>query len=316
MLKRIKDFGQSLKGLTRRKAPDRIEKALNLPKPVQTAKAEDTKQHKDHSSAAYMELKILFRNVGRMNAIIETLGRDFLTAMPAGAYISRLGQIAFLYRRMHEDLADQSLPGILDKAKAHAAANPPAWDAWDRANLREMETTIRHHAGIPADLMEKRARLSYEGRHVHRDVLKNNDWEQAKVFLEGMIDLQQRIADAKQVEDNTHPENRYQALLREFMPGIRLHDIDRLFGDYKQAVDILLPQIIAAQNAREAPIEPDGVFTGKSQMWLNRTMLSLSDLISSAAASMKPGIIRLKAEHPTIRDWSSRPPKSVRSSIP
>lgn len=50
-----------------------------------------------------------FRDVGRMNAIIETLGRDFLTAMPEGAYKSRLGQMAFLYRRMHEEMANHKI---------------------------------------------------------------------------------------------------------------------------------------------------------------------------------------------------------------
>jgi len=68
-------------------------------------------------------------------------------------------------------------------------SNPSDWDDWDTANLREMETTIRHNVGVPAELIEKRARLAYEGRHVHRDVLKNNDWEQAQTFLEGMIEL-------------------------------------------------------------------------------------------------------------------------------
>lgn len=275
MLNRLQSLRKNVEKLNPWKKQDRVEKALNLPRPIQESKAEETKQHKDHPSQAYMELKVLFRNIGRMNAIIETLGRDFLTAMPAGAYISRLGQIAFLYRRMHEDLTEKRYPELLEEAKTHSLNNPKDWDAWDQANLREMETTIRHHTNVPADLIEKRARLSYEGRHVHRDVLKNNDWDQARVFLEGMIDLQQRIADTKQLEDNDHQEYRYQGLLREYMPGVRLDMIDGLFRDYKGAIDKLLPQIMASQSAQEKPTELDGVFSGKSQMWLNRTMLKL-----------------------------------------
>lgn len=258
------------------KAPqDRIERALNLPKPIRTAKETPTKQYESHPSASYNQLKLAFRNVGRMNAIIETLGRDFLTAMPEGAYVSRLGQIAFLYRRLHEDLSQESMLRMLDESKNHAAAHPDEWDEWDRANLREIETTIRHHVGVPADLIEKKARLSYEGRHVHRDVLKNNDWEQGQTFLEGMVELHQKIADYKQLEDNDHPEARYQSLLREYMPGARIDHMDKLFSGYKAEIDKLYPQIIAAQNARPEPIEMDGVFSGKSQMWLNRTLLKM-----------------------------------------
>jgi carboxypeptidase Taq len=272
MLQKIKSYSQ--KWFTK-PLSDKVEKALNLPKPIHDNLQNIKLQVVEHPCKAYMQLKHAFRDSGRMNAIIETIGRDFLTAMPDGAYISRLGQIAFMYRRMHEDLSKPELVDMLKDAKMHAMQNSEIWDEWDSANLREMETTIRHHTGVPADLIEKRARLTYEGRHVHRDVLKHNDWDRAKTFLEGMVELSQQIADAKQLEDNNHKESRYQALLREFMPGARIDEIDRLFTGYKSELEIILPQIMAAQKSRGEPLEMDGVFAGKSQMWLNRAMLKM-----------------------------------------
>ena len=272
MFQKIKDMASTWL----KKPQDRIEKALNIPKPIRAAKEEEkSKQYESHACASYNELKMAFRNVGRMNAIIETMGRDFLTAMPQGAYVSRLGQIAFLYRRLHEDLCDPKLIKLLEDSKNHADSHPDDWNEWDTANLYEIETRIRHHVGVPADLIEKRARLAYEGRHVHRDVLKNNDWTQAQTFLEGTVELHQRIADAKQLVDNHHPEARYQSLLREFMPGASVDEMDRLFNGYKSEIDGLLPQITNHQNKYPAPIEMDGVFSGKSQMWLNRELLKL-----------------------------------------
>ena len=100
--------------------------------------AEDIRQDQLHACKSYTELKVRFRDLGRMNAIIETLGRDFLTAMPQGAYQSRLGQMAFLYRRMHEDLAADDVQRWLDDAREHQYAKPGEWDKWDMANLREM----------------------------------------------------------------------------------------------------------------------------------------------------------------------------------
>lgn len=270
MFQRLKSFVSSTLGLSDQ---DKIEKALNLPEQIQSVKATQDQHYTDHPCEAYNTLKIAFRNIGRMNAIIETLGRDFLTAMPDGAYVSRLGQIAFLYRRMHEDLADEKLVHALSDARTHAHTHTQDWDEWDLANLREIETSIRHHAGVPGDLIEKRARLMFEGRHVHRDCLKNNDWEKARTFLEGVVELHQHIADAKQLTDNNHPESRYQALLREYMPGMRVDDIDCLFSKYKQELETLIPQVLSIQNSREPAVPMEGIFSGKSQMWLNTEML-------------------------------------------
>ena len=124
MLQNLKKFTAKIKKSVQSPVKkDKIEKALNIPKPIQAIKAEPTKQYEDHACPEYMDLKVSFRNVGRMNAIIETLGRDFLTAMPDGAYISRLGQIAFLYRRMHDDLAEPHLIDLLNQAKNHQQNN-------------------------------------------------------------------------------------------------------------------------------------------------------------------------------------------------
>ena len=101
-------FGKSL-NWTR----TQVEDLLRLPPPRKPDDLPNTKQYEEHSSKAYMDLKMSYRDIGRMNAIVETLGRDFLTAMPEGAYKSRLGQIAFLYRRMHEELAKEKIAGLI-----------------------------------------------------------------------------------------------------------------------------------------------------------------------------------------------------------
>ena len=235
-----------------------------------------TKQYEEHSSRAYMDLKMAFRDIGRMNAIVETLGRDFLTAMPEGAYKSRLGQIAFLYRRMHEELANKKISGLIEDASVHQKKNSGSWDEWDAANLREMETMYRHVAQVPSDLMEKKARLAYEGRRKHRDVLKCDDWDDARPFLEDMVDLQKRIAEAKTLQDNNHPSDPlYQALLREYVPGARLEDVDSVFARMEQKLKEILPWILDEQAKRPDPIPLTGPFPSAQQMWLNKSLLKV-----------------------------------------
>lgn len=261
--KALFDFGKS-------------EPLLKLPSPEEPLGPKGSKQYQNHPCPNYMELKMRFRDIGRMNGIVEALGRDFLTAMPEGAYKSRLGQIAFLSRRMHEDLANKDMATLIERAHTHEKKCPKEWDAWDRANLHEMETMYRHHCQIKPDLMEKRAHLSYEGRRRHRAVLRDNDWNAAKEFLQEMIDLQRTIAESKCLVDNDHKtESAYQALLREYIPGARLSDIDRLFSDMEKKLDKLLPEIAKKQAAEEPPQELKGPFPATLQLWLNQSLLKV-----------------------------------------
>lgn len=252
------------------------EPMLKLPSPEEHLGPKGSKQYQNHPCPNYMELKMRFRDVGRMNGIVEALGRDFLTAMPEGAYKSRLGQIAFLSRRMHEDLANKEIATLIERAHTHEKKCPKEWDDWDRANLHEMETMYRHHCQIKPDLMEKSARLSYEGRRRHRAVLRDNDWDSAKKFLQEMIDLQRTIAESKCLIDNDHKTDApYQALLREYIPGARLDDISKLFGELETKLDKLLPQIIEKQKNQDTPQELKGPFPATLQLWLNQSLLKV-----------------------------------------
>ncbi len=254
----------------------RTEELLRLPPPGKYVRRSNTKQAADHPSESYMSLKMAFRDIGRMNAIIEALGRDFLTAMPEGAYKSRLGQIAFLFRRMHEELANEKVAGLIEDAHTHQRKNPGTWDDWDSANLREMESSYRHVAQVDPELMERKARLAYEGRRKHREVLKADDWDEARPFLEDMIDLQKRIAESKCLKDSDHATDpAYQALLREYIPGARLTDIDALFSRMEDKLKDLLPWILEEQGKRAEPIPLTGPFPAAQQMWLNSSLLKV-----------------------------------------
>lgn len=251
---------------------------LKLPPPNELNNQEDLKQSQHHPCPSYMELKKAFRDVGRMNGIIEALGRDFLTALPDGAYKSRLGQISFLSRRMHEDLASKNIAHHIEKAHTHQRKNKKIWDEWDSANLYEMEAMYRHHCQIDPDLMEQKARLSYEGRRRHREVLKNNDWKSAKVFLQEMVDLQRKIAESKCLTDNEYEtDSAYQSLMREYIPGARLTNIDALFSNFKSGLDDLLPRILDKQKTKSKPLPLplEGGFPSELQLWLNKSLLGI-----------------------------------------
>ncbi len=235
--------------------------------------AEDIRQDQLHACKSYTELKVRFRDLGRMNAIIETLGRDFLTAMPQGAYQSRLGQMAFLYRRMHEDLAADDVQRWLDDAREHQYAKPAEWDKWDMANLREMTNMYLMYAHVAPELMERKARLSFEGRKHHTMLKETGDWEQAKGFLSEQIDLHRQIADARC--EVTEEKSHYQMLMQEFMPGMTVFEVERLFYAHEKALKDLLPEIAAKQKNEPQPIPLEAEYESEAQMWLNRSLLEV-----------------------------------------
>ncbi len=231
------------------------------------------KQDEAHACRSYTRLKQIFRDVGRMNAIIETLGRDFLTAMPTGAYQSRLGHMAFLSRRMHEDLASTEVRELLDKAQEHQYTNSDDWDAWDSANLREMANLYRMYCNVSPDLMERKARLAYEGRRRHSAIKKTGDWNNAKDLLSEQIDLHREIAEARcKACDESSP---YQMLMQEYMPGMTTFELENLFSDHEERLKTLLPEILKKQAKEPAPLPLTAEYPQDAQMWINRSLLQV-----------------------------------------
>lgn len=260
--------------------PQEKQKPLAIPKATAVftpASHKDIlKQDQPHACLHYTRLKTAFRDIGRMNAIIEALGRDFLTAMPEGAYKSRLGQMAFLHRRLHEDLISENVQRCLDEAQNHQYKFPGEWDEWDTANLREMSNMYRMYCHVDPALMERKARLSHEGRRRHREVTRNCDWEQGQKFLREQIDLHRRIADAR-CRANDNIDTHYQMLMEEYMPGLAVSQIEDWFVTMNKTVRDVMPRILEQQNSRPMPMDFDGEhhFDSESQMWLNRSLLKV-----------------------------------------
>lgn len=258
----------------KKKRAEIVAEEFPLPSFLDTARNEKiSKQDQTHQCSSYTRLKQHFRDIGRENGIIEILGRDFLTAMPSGAYSSRLGQIAYLFKRIHEDMISEEISHLLGEAKAHEYTQPDEWDDWDKANLREMERMYKSFCKVDPDLMEWRARLSYEGRRRHMQVLKDNDWKTAKVFLQEQVDLHRKIAAAR--TETSLDVSAYQALLWEYMPDVKLDDLDKWFSSFGRDLDSLIPEILEKQAREKGPEPIDGHYGGKGQMVLNRSLLRI-----------------------------------------
>lgn len=235
--------------------------------------SESTKQEQLHPCDAYTRLKQRFRDVGRLEAIGEILGRDFLTAMPDGAYRSRLNQIAYLFKRVHQDIITPEVRRLLDEAITHEDNHGADWDDWDRSNLRAMNAVYEEHSLIDDDLMEYNAKVANEGRRCHRLALENNDWDMGRDHLRRVVDVERRIAEKKLKARGG--EDLYDALLQDYCPGYSHSQIDKWFKLLEKEITTMLPRIMERQESRAEPIQLADYFPVKNQMWLNEEMLGL-----------------------------------------
>ena len=232
-----------------------------------------TRQEEAHPCRAYTTLKSKFRDIGRLDAIVEILGRDFLTAMPEGAYHSRLNQIAYLARRIHEDIISEETRDALDEALNHSGTCKDEWDDWDYANLEHMHGVIAEHCLISQDVMEHKARVANEGRRVHREALLDNDWETARGHLKEVVAVERELARHKMEAKGA--DSLYDAMVRENCSGFTLQQLETWFDHLEGELKKLLPKILERQEGRTPPMSLDAHYPVDNQMWLNRTMIEL-----------------------------------------
>jgi carboxypeptidase Taq len=233
----------------------------------------DSRQEAEHPCQAYITLKRKFRDIGRLDAIVEILGRDFLTAMPEGAYNSRLNQIAYLARRIHEDIISEETREALDSALNHAGSCRDEWDNWDYANLDHMQGVISEHCLLSQDVMEHLAKVANEGRRVHREALLDNDWDTAREHLREVVRVERELASRKMEAKGA--DSKYDALVRDNCSGFTLAQLETWFNQLETELKKLLPKIMERQAGRTPPMSLDAHYPVDNQMWLNRTMLEL-----------------------------------------
>lgn len=226
-----------------------------------------------HPCKAYCALKERHKNTGRLGAIGEIISRDFLTTMPEGAYESRLDQISYLHRRIHDDVVCCDAQAHLEEAQDHLEAHPNLWDDWDRGNLEGMVRVYRSHAILDHDTMEESARIANEGRRIHRECVKNNDWELAQAHLDRVVKHTRKVAKIKAKSRNS--ATLYEALIQDYSPGVSLKQLWEWFHHLEKELKVLLPKVMERQQSRRPIASLAGNYSKEGQMWLNRSLLEL-----------------------------------------
>ena len=191
-----------------------------------------------------MSLEPLRERVGAINDLLTTVNLlvwDSRTMMPSGAAAARGRQIATLTRLARDLACDDDMMRRLEAAERDVAVAGAA--EIDRAAVRQVRDAVDAHRRIPADLVERRARLQASATQAWIDARARNDFASFEPLLAETMVLARALADALGWSD--HP---YDALVSLYEPGETLASLRTLFGQLRPE----LKRILAAAQARPA----------------------------------------------------------------
>ncbi|HET7232603.1 MAG TPA: hypothetical protein VFJ16_21515, partial [Longimicrobium sp.] len=195
--------------------------------------------------AAYNELMRLMREAATLRSTSSLLGWDQETYMPPAAAEFRAEQMALLSSLLHERFTSPRVGELLAQCEADPVL---ADDATAAANLRELRRDYGRATRLPPDLVHEMAETSSRAMHVWREARDRNDFATFAPWLEKVVGLVRRKAEAYGWPEGGEP---YDALLDEFEPGMTTARVTQTFDALRAG---LAPLIRAVA---ESGVRPD-----------------------------------------------------------
>jgi carboxypeptidase Taq len=172
---------------------------------------------------AYAELVRRSKELGVLNSCGAVLGWDQQTYMPANGAGLRGEQMAFLAAHSHQKLTDPKVGELLATIEGSELVKDP--DAPEAANAREIRRGYDRATKLPRELVEEIARVTTQAQQAWEKAKKANDFPGFRPWLEKVVALKRREADAVGYKD--HP---YDALIDEYEPGTTVAELKQLFA--------------------------------------------------------------------------------------
>jgi carboxypeptidase Taq len=217
------------------------------------------------AAPCYTELTRVYTRLHRYHHLSSIVGWDRNAMMPPAGNEARAAAEAELSALIHRTRTDPRLLPWLKAAEAEVL------DDTARANLREIRRDWRDANALPEALVEAKTLAGARCEHAWRSQRAANDW---KGFLENFRPVVKLAREEAQLLADDTGLSRYDALMDRFEPGVRVADIDRIFGDVRQWLPGLISKTQQKQ-AAEKIIAPQGPFPVPAQRALNREVMML-----------------------------------------
>ena len=195
------------------------------------------------SEAAYDELIRRSREETLLTSCVELLSWDEETYLPRAGVAHRGDQLALLAGLLHERAADPRVGDLLATIEGSALLSDP--DSPPAVNVREFRRIYRRSIRLPRSLVEELARLTSFAQQEWAVARQDDDFARFRPWLDKVVALKRREAECLGYQD--HP---YDALLDDYEPGVRTHDLACLFAALREE---LLPLANSIMYARCRP---------------------------------------------------------------
>lgn len=179
------------------------------------------------------------KHIHSLGSIAELLGWDEQTLLPPDSADQRQEQNATMAAVIHQAQIDPEIGKILDQIEAHPIDDAVA------PIIRDARRDFDRSTKLPADLVDRQARLCSEAYHAWAQARKNNDFASYATYIQKHIDIAKESADYLGWGDRP-----YDLMIDTFDPGMSAASIDRLFSELKEELVPLVKEIL------DSPIKP------------------------------------------------------------
>ena len=211
----------------------------------------------------YAALEDRFRRISGIEGALSILHWDTAVVMPRAASASRGDQLATLKRVAHDMLTAEETGELIAAATEEAEL-----DAWQAANLREMQREYRHARAMEPALVEALTRATTKSEMVWREARAKADFPMLRADLEEVVRL---TREAATVTGAALGLPAYDALLDIYQPDLRDEVVAPLFDE----LAAVLPGIADALIARSRPaVLPKGPFPLAEQKALGKRLMT------------------------------------------
>ena len=214
---------------------------------------------------AYAELTRQQLRIYRFRHFASMGSWDRAAMMPPKGNEARAAAQAELEAHIHRLLTDPAQEGLI------AAAEQEPLDEVERANLREIRREYRVATALPDSLVEAQLLAGARCEHAWRTQRKANDWAG---FLPNLREVVRLARDEARLLSQASGISRYEAMLDRYEPGMRVADLDRIFGDLKSWLPTLASKVKERQG-RESVVQPPGPFPAAKQRELSLAVVAL-----------------------------------------
>jgi len=198
-------------------------------------------------SDALQALKARLADVHHLSMAGAVLDWDQQTYMPAGGVSARADQKATLSKLSHQLFTDDKTGTLLAQAEADLKGLPE--DHNDAALLRMARRDYDKATRLPEALVEEISRVTSHAQEEWAKARAANDYGAFAPWLERIVDLERRTAEALGYE-----ERLYDALLDQYEPGMTSRRLDEIFGELKRQTVPLVQAIAENADAVDASV--------------------------------------------------------------